>query len=203
MKTLYIIYILLIIGSLNPLFAQNEQDSLFKFKDLKFETISQYEFEKYELDYARKIKNASIIDTNGYIKSLDLIVIGDCKEICETYLEESKSGKKMLLPSNFDAGILGLLFSASGKQFIIFSSYDGPDYEEYYSYRAEIIAYKILPQEKGLNAIKTNFHYYSKDWSIEKIAWINENSIALKIFKEQKSGDGSKTKYEYYKTTIK
>jgi len=111
------------------------------------------------------------------------------------------NGNKMQLPSNFDAGILGLPFSPSGKHLIVWSSYDRMDYDKYSRYRAEIIAYYIL-DAKGFKAIKPDFNYYSKSWSIEKLIWINEHSIALKIYYEDRVGDGSKLNYNYVKTKI-
>ncbi len=165
--------------------------------ELDLKEITKDDYERYTKAY----KTKCIVESGGFISEYGLSVSRNCKEICETYLVENKSGKKMLLPSNYDTGILGLLLSPSCNQFIIYSSYDGPDYENYYSNRAEIIGFNIT-NDKGLKAIKSSFEYYSKDWSIDNLTWINDKSIALKIYEENRWGDGSGMHYKYFKTNL-
>lgn len=169
-----------------------EQD--FLDKHLEFEEISKSDFTKYQLIYDKG--SEPIGDSKGFFYKLGLALESDCNDICETYLVELLSGRKMLLPSNFDAGIIALPFSPSGNQFIAYSLYDLPNYEDYYAYRSEIIAFRI--KGKGLDAVKPNFTYHSKDWSIEKLVWIDEHSIALETY------DGSvDVPHKYYKAVIK
>ncbi len=165
--------------------------------DLILKEITQEDFERYSQNY----KTSCHIGTDGFINGYDLIVSKECDEICETYLVEKSSGKKSLMPSHFDEGLMGMLFSPSCNQFLIFSSYDGPDYEDYYSHRAEIIGFKVT-KEEGLKAVKSSFTYKSKDWSIAELIWINNTSIAIKTYQEARWGDGSNLNYKYYKLDL-
>jgi len=108
----------------------------------------------------------------------------------------------MILPSNYDGGLGGLMLSPLCKQFITYSSYDGPDYAEYYSDRAEIIGYTLV-NAKGLDAVKATFNFFTKDWSITKIVWVDEHTIVLKVYEGSHGGDDSGVKYTYLKTILK
>lgn len=105
------------------------------------------------------------------------------------------------MPTDYDAGILSMLFSPSCSQLLICSSYDGPDFENYYSHRAEIFVFTVSIGN-GLKGIKPALKFYTKDWSIDDIIWINDKTIALKVYEEPRQGDGSSNNYKYYKADI-
>lgn len=179
--------------SINTLSAQTELDSLIL--DLKFESLSQNDFQKLEYTSFERQANTN------HLKKLGLKLTSNCHEICEAFLVDSLTGKSRWIPSNYDAGMIGYEFSPTGNKFIVFSAYDGPDYIQYYDWRAEFFIYEIT-KEKGLDALQLVSSYYATDWSIENIVWIDDNSIALKIYEEERPGDGSKLKFKYLKTII-
>ncbi|MES2679414.1 MAG: hypothetical protein V4635_05990 [Bacteroidota bacterium] len=181
------------------------KDSLIYFNDSHFAdlglvfkeiSISQYK------DCEKKNKRTCSIDTNGFVKGKGLILGHFCKDICESYLIDKKERIKLVLPCNYDQGIIGLEISPSCNQFIVYSSYDRPDYTEYYDYRAEIFGFTIT-QGQGFKIIKPSFKYYTKDWSIDKITWIDENTLALKLYDGERAGDGENLKFHYFKTNQK
>jgi hypothetical protein len=162
-------------------------DSLFTSLESELKEIGRDDFEEYNKNY----KINCTVGPGGFISGLGLSVEDECDEICQAYIVEHKSGEKMLLPCNYDAGILGLLMAPGCNRFIIYSSYDGPDYVNYYEHRAEIISFTIA-EDDGLKAIKPAFKYYSKDWSIEDLTWIDDETIAIKVY------DESGVPYKYF-----
>ncbi len=114
-------------------------DSLFADLELIFIEISKNEFQSYK----QKYKVECVIDSGQFIRGSGLYVSRNCDEICETYLVERTTHRKMLMPSNYDAGIINMLLSTTCKQLIICSSYDGPDFGDYYEYRAEIFLFSV------------------------------------------------------------
>jgi hypothetical protein len=141
------------------------------------------------------------LDTGQFISGSGLYVNIDCNEICQTYLVEKATNKKLLLPSIYDSGVLKMLLSPTCNQLIVCSSYDGSDFGNYYENRAEFYVLNI-DKTIGLKAIKPGFSFYTKDWSIDDIIWINEKTIALKTYEENKSEDEDSIKYKYFKTTF-
>jgi len=191
-------------GTMNPEIETSKDsvvffsDSLFANSELELKEISKNIFQGFEKNY----KPACDLDSNGFIKGKGLILSHYCKDICESYLTDKKQGIKMVLPSNYDAGIMGLLFSPSCNQFIVYSSYDGPDYTNYYDYRAEIIGFTVT-EGQGVDAIKPSFKHYTKNWSIADVTWIDENALALKLYDGERTGNGENLKYRYFKTNLK
>jgi hypothetical protein len=173
-------------------------DSLFANLELELKEVSKNIFQGYEINY----KPTCGLDSNGFIKGKGLILSHYCKDICESYLTDKKKGIKLVLPSNYDAGIMDLLFSPSCNQFLVYSSYDGPDYTNYYEYRAEIIGFTIT-QGQGFDAVKPSFKYYTKDWSIDHVMWVDENTLTLKLYNGERTGNGENSKYRYFKTNLK
>ncbi|MBK7970257.1 MAG: hypothetical protein IPK08_15670 [Bacteroidetes bacterium] len=141
------------------------------------------------------------IDSGRFVEGSGIYVRQFCDEICETYLYEYKTNNRTMLPSDYDSGILGMLFSPSCKQFLVYSSYDGPDFDKYYDHRAELFIFNVAHGE-GLNGIRQKLQYFSKSWSIESIVWVNEKSIALKIYEGEKHGDDAMNKFKYYLTDL-
>ena len=172
-------------------------DSLYSDLEINFTEISKNEFQLYK----RKYKTQCILDSGHVISGSEIYVSRDCKEICETYLREKTTNRKMVLPSNYDSGILTMSLSPTCNQMIVCSSYDGPDYVDYYEDRAEIFVFNVT-NGIGLKGIKPTFKYYTKDWSIEDLTWINDKTIALKVYEEQRWGDGSGVHYKYLKADL-
>jgi len=188
------------IFSINLSYAQSNQDSLQL--DLVFDTITQNSFQKIQYAFIDSIKKDSSRSIIHQMKRLGLTVTSNCDQICEAFLIDNKTGKRMWLPSNYDAGVLGFEVSPSGKYFIVFSAYDGPDYTGYYDWRSEFFIYKIT-DNTGLDAFQFISYYYEKDWSIDDIVWIDDHSIALRIYEEGRWGNGEHLSFKYLKTKIR
>ena len=172
-------------------------DSLYSDLELNFTKISMSEFQSYKRNYKTKCD----LDSGNFISGSNLYVKHDCYEICETYLAERTTNRKMLMPSNYDAGILTMLLSPNCNKLIVCSSYDGPDFGNYYEDRAEIFVFKVNTGT-GLKEIIPDFKYYTKDWSIEDLIWVNDKTIAIKIYEENRWGDGSGVNYKYFKADL-
>lgn len=190
-------FLLLLISSLVfPAYAQMYDDSLAV--DRHLIKISSNAYMNAMLHSTQREKKEPL----DKLEELGLTLDSDCDEICETYLVEKKSKRKMELPSDFDQGVMGLVFSPSNERFVIYSSYDGPDYNSFYHYRAEVIGYS-LNAGAGIDAIgePTNYHLY--DWSIEDMFWIDDNTIALKVYQGSHSTAGVDGGYRYFKLRLK
>ncbi len=122
------------------------------------------------------------LNASGFVKSTGLTIESECGDICETYLVEKKSGKTMCLPADYDFGLYGVEVSPSCSKFITYSSYDGPDYVEYYGQRALVMLYRI-GAGSGIKAIKLKKTFAFKLWSIHEAKWVNDRYIALKMYK--------------------
>lgn len=169
-------------------------DTITKKSDLKLGEITADDFEKYK----KANKSKCEIDENGFIQGYGLKVETECEQICESYLIDRKAKKKMFLPSSFDQGIIGMRFSPSCNQFFVFSSYDGPDYVNYYTHRAELIVFTMKPGA-GLKSVKQYQPHDFDDFSIEDATWIDEKTLALKVYEGAAGGDNSHLNFKYYK----
>lgn len=165
--------------------------------DLVLTEISGKEFQSFLSEYKISCK----IDSGKFVEGSGIYVKQFCDEICETYLYEHKTNNRTILPSDYDSGISGMLFSPSCKQFLVYSSYDGPDYDKYYDHRAELFIFSIAHGE-GLNGIRQQLQYFTKSWSIENLVWVNEKSIALKVYEGEKQGDEALINFKYYLTDL-
>lgn len=178
------------------------KDSVIYFYDTHFtdlgsalKEISDSKFKEFN-----KITNA--LDKNVFFKRKGLLLEHYCKDICETYLFDKKEGVKLVLPSGYDRGIIGLIISPSYNQFIVYSSYDGPDYMNFYGHRAEVFGFTIA-KGQGIQIIKPTFKFYSEDWSIEEVIWANDNEIAFKAYEESRSlANQDNLNYKYFKIKI-
>lgn len=185
--------ILLFLGSLfTSISAQPYDDSLSV--DRHLIKISQVEYLNAILAEANRTRHDSLDPLSARGLTLD----ANCDEICESYLMDRKSKKKKLLPSNFDQGIIKLLFSPPKNRFVIFSSYDGPDYTNYYFYRAEIIVFDA-PNKQGLEQVKEQSHFHLYKWSIEDLVWLDPQTLALKLYSDPRNPNGG---FEYFKLKI-
>ena len=190
----------------NELLGQNKinydslilyEDSLFVDIDSIFQEIPLSEFQRYKNNY----KLSCEIDSGHFIKGSGLNVLHVCDEVCDTYLEEKSSNKILLMPSGYDAGILAMSLSQDCNKLLVCSSYDGPDYADYYEDRAVVIIFKIS-KEYGLKGIQPAFKFFTKDWSIADIVWVNNKTIALKIYEEQHGEDGIDIQFKYFKMDL-
>lgn len=172
-------------------------DSVFSDMNLVLTEISEKQYKSY----LNKYKISCVLDSGRFIKGSGISISHECSEICTTYLCEKSTHQKLMLPTDYDGGILGMLLSPSCGQLLIYSSYDGPDFEKYYRDRAEIFVFTVSSGD-GLKGIKPALKFFTKDWSISRITWINDKSIALAVYEEQRWSDGSKTHYQYYKADI-
>ena len=177
-----------------------KSDEVLIYEGKEFRQFEPALVEISEAEYKLLLKSASRKKCNkpeDFFKSCGLKIKHECGDICDTYLVES-TGKKMLLPSGYDQGIIDLDISVSCTKFLIFSSYDGPDYVDYYSDRSEINSYR-LTGKNGLNDIRPDFTIYFKDWSISNAAWIDDKSLALKLYSEGLN----EAVYHYFRAAIK
>ena len=172
-------------------------DALYPNLELNLTEISKNEFQSY----IGKYKTGCVLDSGQFISGSGLYVIRDCKEICETYLAERNTNKKMLMPSTYDAGILKMLLSPSCNQLAVCSSYDGPDYGNYYEYRAEIFLFHVSTGT-GLKGIKPALKYHTKDWSIHNLTWVDEHTIALELYNGMRTGNEDNLKFSYFKANL-
>lgn len=181
------------------------KDSVVYFSDSEFVDLEFGLNEISKIDYQNAQKNyktSCAKDTNGFVKGKGLIIGHYCEEVCDTYLIDKKTKIKLLLPSSYDQGIMGLLISPKCNQFIVFSSYDGSDYTDFYDFRAEIFGFTIT-KEQGLQAVKPAFMMSTKDWSMEEVIWISENEIAIKAYKENRNlSNEDCLDYTYFKVGV-
>ncbi|MBD1394549.1 hypothetical protein [Mucilaginibacter glaciei] len=138
------------------------------------------------------------LDSSGFVKNLGVTLKSRCDQVCETYLYEIKSGKTMPLPADYDAGLLGLLVSPLCDRFVTYSSYDMPDYDKYYNHRALIVLYYIN-KGVGIKVITEKMKFGLRKWSINEVKWLDNKSIALKLYQEAYS---DKVKFAYFKVRI-
>jgi hypothetical protein len=138
------------------------------------------------IEYEKKYKTGCTKDSTGFIKGKGLIIEHSCNEVCVSYLTDLKEKIKLILPSTYDQGIIDLVISPDCKRFLVYSSYDGPDYSDYYEYRAEIFGFTIASGQ-GIKTIQPAFKFFTKDWPIEKITWISNTEIGLKTYEEARN----------------
>lgn len=199
-KRTVMIYIFLLSCCFNMLVAQSEIDP--PQLEIESESISEGDFEQFKKELTTKFPGDALIDSNGYIPALGLYFLHECDETCETFLYEKDPNDNIALPCSYDQGILGFILSPSGTQLITWSSYDGPDYDYSYYYRAEIFVYDFRPG-KGLEGIAMKAHFITHDWSIEELIWVEDEQVALKIYRGQKSLAGVEGGYEYVVADLK
>jgi hypothetical protein len=173
------------------------EDSSFLTFNPDYAEISENEYKEHE----KKNTSACVIGEGGAIKGTNLSFLTDCDETCENLLTDNNSGKTLLLPSSFDSGISGFVFSPSCEKFIVFSSYDGTDYDKYYSHRSEIRGF-TFNGSKNLEDVRPSLKINSKEWSLEDLIWADENTVLLKVYEEDRSGAGESLHYKYLKASI-
>lgn len=177
------------VGSLDIAVYQQVDSSLI--------AISETQFRNYKMDYQPPCH----VDSSGSVVGTNLILVSHCKVVCEAMLFDVLSGDSLALPSTYDQGIKDLLFSPSCKQLIVYSSYDGTDYAKYYAQRAEIIGFDINVHG-GLQSMNQKFVYYSNEWSIEDLVWIDNSTVALKLYSDSKWLHEVDLQYYYFQAIL-
>ncbi len=163
-----------------------------------FSEISKVKFESLKRNY----KGQCALGKGSFIKDSGIDMISSCNDICETYLAERNTNRKMLLPSGYDQGILAMPISPNCTKLLVCSSYDGPVNEEgLYGHRTEFYIFNITAGI-GLKGIKPAFKYYSNDWSIDDLTWVDDKTIALKTYIGSKAGDTRGLTYRYFKADV-
>lgn len=179
--------------------AQSETDSLIV--DLKFKSISKEAFTNYLLKDVKRVTNEKESDST-FFKKRGLTFIEYCDQICESGLKEDTTGKELWIAGSFDQGALSISFSQDRTYLLVCSSYDGSDYDNYYDFRADINIYRIT-DEKGIDGIQPYLIFQTKDMSIEDIVWVDKNTLALKIYTEDRYGSGENLTFKYLQTSFK
>lgn len=123
------------------------------------------------------------MDSSGYISEFHLYLSRSCDEscdeICEDYLIHQND--TISLHCDFDQGIKGLQFSPSGSVFISHSSYDGPDYDHFYSQRSEIFLYSLKAVD-GVLSVDSLSRWTSEEYSIARAIWMDNKQIVLELY---------------------
>lgn len=133
-------------------------------------------------------------------KQLDLV--HRCEEICESWLMDVKRSHQLILPSSFDQGILGLEFAPNELGFLLYSSYDGPDFQNWIDHRAELFVFTIGAEE-GIESIHPAFMWYTSEWSIDQVHYLDTQTLALKVYSEARTGANENAlAYRYFKLVL-
>jgi hypothetical protein len=172
-------------------------DSLFVDLNPDLVEISEDDFEYFKYNY----KGTCVMEPGGFIRGSGLSFTNNCDEICEAYLVEKETGRRLYLPSGYDAGITDILISSTCDQLIVCSSFDGPDYVNYYRHRSELFVFNIA-LGNGINGITPAYKHYATDWSISDMIWVSDKAIALKTYEDDSYGDNSHLRYKYYKLNL-
>jgi hypothetical protein len=178
--------------------AQDATDSISR--NLNFKSISEETFNNYLLRDAKRIKNEKESDST-FFKKRGLSFIEYCDQICESGLKEDTTGKELWIAGSFDQGAISISFSQDRTYLMVCSSYDGSDYDNYYDFRADINIYKIS-DTKGIDGIQPYLVFQTKEMSIENIVWVNKNTLALKIYTEDRYGSGENLTFKYLQTSF-
>lgn len=120
----------------------------------------------------------------GFLNPLSKYIITYCRTgYCVTYLLDKKTGTQNYLESPFDSECEIPSLSKNENKLITFSS-SVFDRESF-----------IALYEKNIETKKIDFKkydsFYTTDWRIKEIIWIDNNSIALKIFEKYGGKSGS------------
>jgi hypothetical protein len=204
---------LITIDSLNLVpYTENEYNKYFSEAKI-IKNYSNPNFTKTDSSYIVKTKNSvfEISDTisyessyyyKRYISSIPAHYITHCGEgYCSDFLIDYKTDERFYLDAPFDAGIKGMQLSKNNTYLVVYSTYDGPDYDDYYSTRSSFTLYKI-EKNKGLKGMTVYYSFDSTEWSIEELIWINKNTLALKVYTGERNGDTIDGSYLYYTVQI-
>ncbi|WP_111542112.1 hypothetical protein [Mesonia algae] len=173
---------------------------------IKFTKIDSTEFLKYNQKYSNEItvdttivneaggfftldvenaekKFSCDIDYNncnyykGFLKPLNKYILTYCGiGYCGTYLLDKNTGTKDYLESPFDSECKNPSISKNKNKLIAFSS-------SVFDRESFIALYKMNIETKKID-LKKYDSFYTSDWRIKEIIWIDNNVIALKVFEK-------------------
>jgi len=138
----------------------------------------------------------------GLVPEVRSHMIVFCGEgMCETYLLDHETDDKLTLPADYDAGVMDLLLSPAKDRMLVCSSYDGPDYTNYYAHRAMVVLYRIT-KGQGLAGLLPLRVIVMDDRSIERVVWKDDRTLALKTYAGARWGEGVEEGYAYFSVVV-
>ena len=121
----------------------------------------------------------------GFLEPLNKYILTNCgTSYCATYLLDKKTGTIDYLNSPFDTECENPSLSPNENKLIAFSS-------SVFDMVSFIALYRKNNEIKKIDFNKSE-SFYTSDWRIKEIIWIDNNSIALKVYDKNggKMGDG-------------
>ena len=116
-------------------------------------------------------------------------------------LVDARTGARMDLPYTFDNGFHGFAVSPGGDRVLFFSSYDIPFWEAWYDHRADLITYHLTPG-KGLAGMRTGLTFETGRFSIEEVVWVDDRSVAMKVYFGDQPDEVNAEKYTYLRVLL-
>lgn len=163
----------------------------------KMTTISQKKYQELQQQI-----NACASDTGAFFASKGLRYHQSCDEVCVSFLTDLKNGIRMVVPSNYDEGISGIIVSPECNKLGVYSAYDGTDYSNYYEQRSEFYTFQVR-EGKGIQVLLPDMVYFTKSFTIEEMFWANENTVILKTYAgDRQQVNADKLNYRYYQATL-
>lgn len=120
---------------------------------------------------------------------------------CTDYLIDTINSTKMIVPSDYDQGVLGALVSPGGEYFLAYSSYDGPDFHYAHSIRSTFSVFRIS-KNHGLSGVAPFALFESTDWSIREMVWMDAQSVGIQVYSGNLNESATKEDYSYYRIQL-
>lgn len=113
----------------------------------------------------------------GFLKPLNKYILTYCEtDYCRTYLLDKNTGMQHYLESPFDSESNIPCLSKEQDKLIAFSS-------SVFKRESFVAIYKKNTKTKEIEFSEFE-SFYTSDWRIKEIVWVNNNSIALKVFEK-------------------
>jgi hypothetical protein len=171
-----------------------------EFKPIKTK-LANLTWKKYQ-EMLQQLNKECASDTGDFLSSKGLRYHQTCDEVCTSFLTDLKNGVRMVVPSNYDGGLRGMVVSPKCSRLAFYSSYDGIDYSDYYEYCSEIFFYQ-LHEGNGIQTLTPESVYFTKAFTITEMFWINEKTIILKTYAEDRHQvSEDKLTYQYYQAIL-
>ena len=140
---------------------------------------------------------------HGFVPALNahylVCFAGD--ELNTLELVDARPGTRMDLPYTFDNGFHGFAVSPGGDRVLFFSSDDIPFWEAWYDHRADLITYHLTPG-KGLAGMRTGLTFETGRFSIEEVVWVDDRSVAMKVYFGDQPDEVNAEKYTYLRVLL-
>jgi len=187
-------------------YKSNYTNSIIKDSTIKAYPNKPFILKTDSLSYKFRCRDTPCFSYEGYIKNLNSYVIGMLGPgIGEVFLVDKKTGNGMILTSPYDGSNFEPLLSKNNNKIIFYSSCpEGKNCSKYYNSASYIAIYDI----KGINdlsKIRSYRTFDTYDWVIDDLCWIDDNTIAIRIFDEikfDKKGQDYKENLRYIKVKI-